>query len=127
MSETITFVVGASLLVVTLVILFWAALTLVQSQRPQNDLLFHCCFSGLLATLLVVNFLIRSHIHASYMSAALFGFLMLLSWVASLLLLVVGIVLAVSARRRRAPYVHVLVATGLSVLVFTALCLAFLR
>jgi hypothetical protein len=125
MSESLTDVVLGLMVTMTLVIAIWAPLTLATAQKSTTDRTLYVFFSVFLAAQLGVTFLLRRLFHGSYVSAALFEFLMLLSLAGSLLLLLLGVTLSFSRRRERP--VDTVIAACLSGAVFVALCVTLLR
>ena len=125
MSESLTDVVFGLMVMITLVIAIWAPLTLATAQKSTTDRTLYVLFSVFLAAELAVTFLLRRSFHGSYVSAALFGLLILLSLAGSLLLLLLGVTLSF-ARRHERP-VGTVIAACLSGAVFVALCVTLLR
>src|SRR5262245_28268850 len=91
MSETFTLIVFLLMVTISFVAAAWAALTLALRKTSANDRALYVLFSLLLPAQLGVALLFRGSFYASYLSVALFGLSVLVAFVGSLLLFVLGI------------------------------------
>ncbi len=127
MSEGISLILLAVALIVTLVIVIWAALTLVTVEKSDRNKTLYLIFSATLPSMLLVMYAMRTYLYPSHLSGALAGFLLLCGWVGTLILCLCGIRFVLSARRHREPFVRLLVGAFLSGSIFLASCIVAFR